>query len=81
MNSIYLSLLISSAIALGAGLLSPDVADLIERSQTSIKRVDAINRAQVIEAASIFFMADRGRQPASVEELVAEGYLKPSILE
>lgn len=52
----------------------------VAKAQSKLEQVDKINKQQQIEAARIMYSTAGGSIDASVEELVAKGYLKEEIL-
>lgn len=77
-----LSATLSSAFALGVGVVATDVLDAVSKAQTKLEHVHADTKKQSIEAAQIMLELKTGSPvPASTEKLVSEGYLKPEILD
>lgn len=61
-------------------LTADDLYGIYERANAKAAEVQTRNDAQLLEAAQLMYEASTGKRNASVEELVAAGYLKPEFL-
>ncbi len=81
--TLQLALTILIPAAIGTGVLAITVADLVavhEKASGRAAEVQAMNDAQMLEAARLMHEMQTGKRNATEEELVAAGLLKPSWL-
>lgn len=80
MNQALALLLASLAMSGGVLITGAELAGIYNEATAKAARVQAQHDAQLVEAAQLMYQAANGGKVATVEQLVAAGYLKPEFL-